>query len=118
MSYANKNVLKEKRIEIPWNLLEKNSREHNFNGATARIPEPELLLIYKAKALRDRTWELKTAEAIGTRKEFLESKIEKDKNDIRQLLKTKIDKNKLNQLLKKLRFKKLFQETTKELTST
>lgn len=114
-SYSNKNRLKERGIEIPWSLLEKNSREHSFSGAKARIPDPELLLVYKVKALRDRGHELRTIEETGVRRDFLESKIEKDKNDIKQLLKIKIDQNKLNQLLKRLRFKKIFEETIREL---
>lgn len=114
-SYANKNILKEKIIEIPWNLLEKNSKEYNFNGAKARIPIPELLLIYKVKALRDRRFELTNTEIVGARRDFLESKIEKDENDIKQLLKIKINQDKLNQLLGRLKFREIFEETVREL---
>lgn len=116
-SYSNKNILKEKnKIEIPWNLLEKHTVEYKFNGAKARIPATELLLLFKAKALRDRQFYLKTAETPETRY-FLESKIEKDKKDILALLKTKIDKNKLEKLLKQTRFKKIFEETITELSA-
>jgi len=114
-SYSNKNILKEKRIEVPWNLLEKNSKEYRFNGTTARIPAPELLLIYKVKALRDRKLELKTPEATRAERSFLESKIKKDEDDIRELLKTRQDENKLKQLLKETKFTEIFEETVQEL---
>jgi len=121
-SYSNRNMLKEKRIEIPWNLLEKNSREFDFGNAKARIPTAELLMLYKVKALRDRRYELRTAQTSmvsGTptspAMDFVKSKIKKDENDIRELLKTKIDKRKLDQLLKKTAFKELFDETLNRL---
>ncbi len=122
-SYSNINRLKEeKSIQIPWNLLEKNSKEYDFGGAKARIPVPELLLVFKVKALRDRTFEFKNAEkmvsgtpVIDPRMNFLESKIKKDKTDIKALLKLELDKNKLEQLLKKTKFKQLFEEAIKKL---
>lgn len=114
-SYSNKNFLKEERIEIPWDLVEKNSREWKFNGFMARIPQPEVLLIFKAKALRDRQFEQKDPTISEDRQAFLSSKIDKDKKDINALLeKAEINQEKLEKLLKKLKFEKYFNEIIEE----
>ncbi|MFH1587742.1 MAG: hypothetical protein ABIA76_00195 [Candidatus Diapherotrites archaeon] len=114
-SYANKNILKKEKIEIPWSLLEKNSKEWVFENKTARIPTPELLLIYKTKALSDRKFEHTQLTPTDKRSAWLKSKIKKDKIDIKALLeKTEINKDKLNELLKKTKFTKYFNETMKE----
>ena len=114
-SYQRKNQLKENsNIELAWNLLEKNAQEWKTTKFTARVPLPELLLLYKVKAFRDRTFDLKTTQSLG-RKTYLTAKIEKDTADIQGLQKLKLNKDKLEQLLQQTKFKKYYNPTILEL---
>lgn len=114
---SDKNLLaSNKSIEIPWKLSEKFSEEWMLDeNVIARVPEKEVLLLYKAAALIDRRFKLKNWVNLSKfARDRLNSKIEKDKKDIQSLLKLGTDEQKLNQLLKETKFKKEFNEIIKE----
>lgn len=115
---SDKNTLaSNKSTEIPWKLADKNSKEWKINkDVTARVPEKEVLLLYKTAALKDRQYKVKTwANLSKFLRDRLKAKIEKDKKDIKGLLKLEINQEKLNELLEKTRFKKYYDETLKEI---
>ncbi len=107
-------------IEIPWKLAYEYNIKSEVDGLKMLIPSLELLLVYKVKALRDRTFDLhkfvkfiKNKKVWTARKEF---KIQKDKRDILNLIKTgKIDFDKLEEILQKTKFKNNYEETIEEL---
>ncbi|MFA4856048.1 MAG: hypothetical protein WC634_05715 [archaeon] len=107
----------DKSIEVPWLLSEKHSEEWQLEKNTiARVPEKEVLLLYKAAALVDRQFKLKTwANLSKVVRDRLKAKIAKDKSDIESLLRLGADKEKLAQLLAETRFEKQFNKTIKEL---
>ncbi|MDO8624836.1 MAG: hypothetical protein Q7R47_02040 [Candidatus Diapherotrites archaeon] len=116
---SDKNTLQaNKKIDIPWKLVEKNTQKTTFEGIPIVIPTVELLLIFKTKALIDREhlrYKLQGFEKSLSRKRR-EFKIEKDKKDIRNLLATQpVNQERLDQLLKKTKFKNLFDEKIKEI---
>ncbi|MFH1751943.1 MAG: nucleotidyltransferase [archaeon] len=114
----NKNRLaSDKSIEIPWKLSEKYGKEWQLEkDVTARVPEKEVLLLYKAAALVDRQFKLKNWINLSRFvKDRLKAKIEKDKRDIGSLLALEIDEKKLALLLKETGFEKQFNKITKEL---
>lgn len=110
-------MAEDEKISIPWKLVEKNSVKTKIDGLEVLVPFPELLLIQKVKALKDRThWKYKLEGfERGISKKRREFKIDKDEKDIRNLLKLKIDDKKLNQLLKKTKFLEYFEDKTKWL---
>lgn len=70
---------------IPYTELENHHVDWRVGPETVRIPTPELLLLQKVKALRDRSWDLDHAALGGVEVAFLQSKIWKDKYDILNL---------------------------------
>ena len=104
-------------IEIPWKLSEEYGREWKIEGdAIARVPEKEVLLLYKAAALMDRQFKIKTWVNLSKfTKDRLRSKIEKDKKDILGLLELGVDKKRMDKLLKKTKFKESFEEALDKL---
>ena len=110
---SDKNRLASDRsIEIPWRLAERNSREWKLGKNTrARVPCKEILLLYKAAALQDREYKIKTwANLSKLARDRLKAKIAKDKNDIIGLLKCELNRKKLDKLLKETKFEKHFNE--------
>ena len=112
-----KNTLTEdEQIEVPWALGDKNFEEWNIGkNIIARVPEKEVLLLYKVQALRGRIYKLThiiTTEAMRSR---MQSKIWKDKEDIKSLLSLAINKEKLSHLLKETGFEEHFNKTIKEI---
>ena len=107
----------DKSIEIPWLLSEKHSEEWRLGkNAVARVPEKEVLLLYKAAALADRQFKLKTwANLSKFVRDRLKAKIAKDKKDIKDLLMIGMDNEKLALRLKETGFEKQFGKTIKEL---
>jgi 4-hydroxybenzoate polyprenyltransferase len=107
--YSDKHFLAEnKKIEIPWGLLQKNTATMSLEGMPTRMPTIELLLVFKVKALRDREyWRYKLQHfqknISKKRKEF---KIEKDKRDIRNLVQAgPLNQAKLDEILEKTGFR-------------
>lgn len=120
-TFSNKNRLaSNKSIEIPWKLSEKHSEEWQLETNTAaRVPKKEVLLLYKAAALADRQFKLRTwANLSKVARDRLRAKIAKDKKDIQSLLNLTINKEKLEQLLRETGFEKQFNKTIKELKET
>lgn len=106
-SPEDKNYLKENNsIELPWHLAMKHSVKFELEpDVFIYIPRVEIILIYKAKAVLDRRYDLKS---IGSNP-FIESKIWKDFYDIAIILKEcKIDTEFLNMLLKQNKFTQYF----------
>jgi hypothetical protein len=113
--FADKNALVENSgVEIPWKLLEKNNSTMPINGLNAKMPNSELLLIFKVKALRDR---MAFIDARGIRidaatRTRTKAKILKDEQDIRDILQdAKINSGKLEAILDQTKFKDYFNNT-------
>ena len=118
-SVSNVNFLKEDReIKIPWPLCFKNYCEKKINDVKFLVPSLEILLILKVKALRDREYELKTSLFLSEGdKEFLKSKIIKDKHDIEVLMQLDIDEKFLNKILEEYKFTKYFNLSIKNFST-
>lgn len=70
---------------IPYTELEAHSVTWDLGRATVRIPTPELLILQKVKAWRDRRWDLDHEAVDPTDVQYLQGKIWKDAYDIRGL---------------------------------
>ncbi len=109
-----------KKTKIPWKLCFEYQANVKIDDLEMIIPSPELLLVYKVKALRDRTNDkykffhfMQHKKIWLARKDF---KIEKDKRDIKNLISSgKTDFEKLNRILSKTKFQKLYEETIERL---
>lgn len=113
-TFSHKNLLaSNKSIEVPWKLAEENPQKWALGkGVIARVPEKEVLLLYKAAALSDRKYKIKNwANLSKFARDRLKAKIAKDKKDIHGLLEKGIDSKRLQQLLKKTKFERQFGET-------
>ncbi len=117
-TYAHKNALLAfPEIAIPWKLCEEYSEKRPINkNCTARLPKKELLILYKAASLIDRREKIRRTPHIALR-EKLKSKIEKDEEDIKQLLALHLDTKLLDCLLEKTGFKRLFYKTVGKINS-
>ncbi len=71
--------------DIPYRLLERHSQSWRVGNEEVRMPTPELLLLQKVKAYRDRSWDLEHAAPDPVRSAYLRSKVSKDAYDIRGL---------------------------------
>jgi len=117
-TFKDKNTLNEdNKCSIPWKFAEDYSKEWFIEGkATARVPAAELLILLKMFAFRGRVFKLAHSLNITEmNRKRMETKIWKDKNDIKGLLKQKLDEELLNELLKKTKFKKYYADTLKEI---
>lgn len=70
---------------IPYSELENHSRPWDLGRATVRIPTPELLILQKVKAWRDRRWDREHEAVNPVDIQYLQGKIWKDAYDIRSL---------------------------------
>lgn len=103
-------------IDVPWDLSFEYNQKVKYESIELSIPLPELLLIYKIKAYRDRTYDkfkfmdhMQNKRVWITRKDF---KINKDKRDIISLLESvKLNSDIIEEILTKIKFKILFDET-------
>ena len=116
-SLSDKNILHEnKNIEIPWELTIKYYNKWEIEkDVKVQIPQKELLIIYKIKALCDRKYDLKHQSISLADRDYINSKIWKDENDIKDLSKYKMDKEKLNYLLEEYNFQKYFNREKERL---
>jgi hypothetical protein len=73
----------DRKRNIPYRLLEKHSVLWDLGAASVRLPVPELLILQKTKAIRDRGWELDHTAVSPIDSARLRSKIRKDAYDIR-----------------------------------
>ena len=74
------------RVDLPYRLLERHNQTWRVGNQEVLMPTPELLLLQKVKAHRDRSWDLRHTEVDIGRAAFLRSKIAKDAYDIRGLV--------------------------------
>ncbi len=118
-SYERRNRLKEKdALEIPWNLIESHKERKDLAGLSLWTPSLALLLLYKVKAYRDRSYELLHKGLLITPgdRDRLNSKIWKDAEDIKALDGLgKTDKKELNRLLRQTGFEEYYMETMREI---
>lgn len=116
-SLSNKNILHEnKNVEIPWNLTVKYYDNWQIEkGINIQIPQKELLLMYKIKALCDRRYDLKHKSISTVDRDYINSKIWKDEHDIIELSKLNLDNDKLELLLNQNNFKKYFEREKERL---
>jgi len=116
-SLSDKNILHEnKDIEISWDLTQKHHQEWELQkDLIAQVPQIELLLIYKIKALCDRRYDLQHSTISAINKSYISSKIWKDEYDIKKLSEGEIDEEKIRRLLEITNFKEYFQRELKRL---
>jgi hypothetical protein len=69
-------------VDLPYRLLEKHNQIWKVGRQEVLLPQPELLLLQKVKAHRDRTWDLTYVAVDPVRAQFLRSKVAKDAYDI------------------------------------
>ena len=116
-SLIDRNILHEnKDIEIPWDLTQHYHQEWKIQkDLIVRIPQIELLLLYKMKALCDRRYDLQHLTMSAINKAYINSKIWKDEYDIKKLSKSTIDKEKIRQIVENTNFQEYFQREIKRL---
>lgn len=84
-SFADGQPFKEdRRRNLPFELLMSHSDIWNLGESVVRIPKPELLILQKVKAHRDRSWDLGLATT-SIQSDWLRGKIRKDEYDIRNI---------------------------------
>lgn len=82
-SFADGQPFKEdRRKNLPYALLTDHYDLWDLGGCSVRIPKPELLILQKAKAHRDRSWDLDRSTT-SVQSGWLRGKIRKDEYDIR-----------------------------------
>lgn len=116
-SFSDHNILHEnKDIEISWDLTQKYYQQWELQkDLIAQVPQIELLVIYKIKALCDRRYDLQHTTLSAINKSYINSKIWKDEYDIIKLSKYTIDKEKIRHILDSANFKNYFQREIKRL---
>lgn len=105
-----------KDIDVSWGLCFEYNKKIKYEDVEFAIPIPELLLVYKVKAYRDRNYDKHSMidhfvgkKAWHARKDF---KINKDKRDIFNLINNqRINPKVLDEILAKTKFKDYFDET-------
>lgn len=116
-SLSDKNILHEnKDIEISWDLTQRYHQEWTMQkDVIVQIPQIELLLIYKIKALCDRRYDLRHTSLSAINKSYINSKIWKDEQDIVSLSKSRIDTEKISRITETTNFTEYFQRELKRL---
>lgn len=116
-SFSDKNILHEnKDIEISWDLTQRYHQEWIVQkDVIVQVPQIELLLIYKIKALCDRRYDLQHVSMSTFNKSYINSKIWKDEHDITTLSKLTIDTEKINKIAEITNFTEYFLRESKRL---
>ena len=108
-----------KNIEVKWELCYSHNQKAKLNGTEILAPTKELLVILKTKALLDREFDKYKLKSF-TNKQWLKRKdfkIEKDKQDIKDLLQTGISQKHLEAILEQTNFEEKFHEVIKAFTN-
>ena len=105
-------------IELPFSLLQKDTKVWRIAGYRMRVPSKEIHLLFKVFQLRERQYDLKHKKGGRLQKILLKELIEHDKKEIVALVdytKPKVNVIKLRKLLEKYKFTKYFSETLADL---
>jgi hypothetical protein len=105
----------DRKKNIPYTELSSHFKQWNLGEETVKIPNPELLLLQKIKAHRDRTWEFDNQTIDPVRSEYLKSKIWKDEYDIRHLEHRVKDIGTLWEIADKHKCRDLIEDTLRNL---
>ncbi|MDA4131739.1 MAG: hypothetical protein OK454_01250 [Thaumarchaeota archaeon] len=70
------------KLILPYTMLEEHHAVWKIGKEEVLVPTPELLLLEKVKAYRDRSWELEHRLLSPTQAQFLRGKVRKDRYDI------------------------------------
>jgi len=110
------NLHSNKNISVPWPLCYEFNQKVKHENQEMLAPTKELLLILKTKALLDRQYDKIKLHNFANkqwlrRKDF---KIDKDKQDIKDIIETGINQEDLEKILDKTNFKKTFLEQIHE----
>jgi hypothetical protein len=102
-----KNIIHGRKGEVPWDIACKWQRAVKVGTAEVFVPDPEPLLVFKAKAAWDRSYDLRS----DVRSDFLKDKVRKDRFDILSLLLTcQFDTSRLKGILRDCRFGECFSD--------
>jgi hypothetical protein len=72
-------------IDLPYRLLERYNQSWRVGSQEVLVPTPELLLLQKVKAHRDRSWDIEHTDVAPARTTYLRGKVAKDAYDIRRI---------------------------------
>ena len=100
---------------LPFSALEGFHQEWQLGQAAIRIPLPELLILMKVKAHRDRSWALDHEAVSSVDIAYLRGKIWKDEIDIRNLAPHIKKWNGVWRIAKKYEFEDLAKDTFRNL---
>jgi hypothetical protein len=85
-SFADGQPFKEDRSRnLPFELLTNHNDIWDLGESAVRIPKPELLVLQKVKAHRDRSWDL-SRSTTSIQSDWLRGKIRKDEYDIHNVV--------------------------------
>ena len=114
-SFADGQPFKEdRRRNLPFGLLMNHNDIWNLGESVVRIPKPELLILQKVKAHRDRSWELSRTTA-PIQSDWLRGKIRKDEYDIRSIAPFITDWNSVRVILEDCDCRDLVEDSFKAL---
>lgn len=105
----------DRKKNIPYSELIDYFRNWNLEEETVKIPIPELLLLQKIKAHRDRNWEFDNQITNAIRSEYLKSKIWKDEYDISNLVPHLEEVDTMWEIADKHKCRDLIEETLRNL---
>jgi hypothetical protein len=109
-----------KNISVPWKLCYEFNEKAKLNATEILAPTKELLVVLKTKALLDREYD-KTKLKNFVNKQWLrrkEFKIEKDKQDIKDLFEAGVNQTQIELILSKTNFQQHFFEKIKQVLPT
>ncbi|MBI4393539.1 MAG: hypothetical protein HY556_07060 [Euryarchaeota archaeon] len=95
---------------IPYAEVQKHSVEWDVGPASVRIPVPELLILQKTKAWRDRTWDLEHTAVEAIDVQHLRGKIWKDEYDIRAIAKRVTDPGRMWEIAERNKCRDLIED--------
>jgi len=102
-----KNLVHGRQTEIPWSIATKWQRSKRVEQGEIFIPEPESLLVLKAKAAWDRSYDIMK----GGGDSFLRDKVRKDRFDILSLLSTcQMKQEIIDEIVSEYEFKACFKD--------
>lgn len=106
------NRVRNSDIIIPWQLAFEHQVKKKVEGFDLYVPKVEVMLLFKAKAAIDRAVDMKqTFDPF-----YLQQKIVKDHNDLRNLFENcDVDKDLMTYLLDKYGFMKLFSDECRSI---
>lgn len=103
---------------IPYSEVTAHSVSWDLGPATVGVPVPELLILQKTKAWRDRSWDLDHTAVDPIDVQHLRGKIWKDEHDIRNLARVVRDPERMWEIVERNKCKDLIEDAFRRLRLT